>query len=408
MAHFRAFHSVPTARSVRRPGTLFVLYLVLLGVTGCDLSQTGSDSTAPHAATTSDYNSPGQGEADASDSLELLEPAELVELVERTLAFTQEGRSLNFQQHAAWQLMHGALAYGRDFRARVQSIPAANGTSGESPQEESVIEWALSGKPMTGWILTPTEQGVRAELDPGKRGQGHEDQWLAILSQWDVRVGDPVVVDGRQFKIYDVLRRAMYDCYEGKESSWMLIALANYLDPLDQTWTARDGESWSVARIVGMEAGPLYDERQASQHINEAACGGTHRLIGLATALNRYRQVHPDVKLEGPWLAAAQRVQWAVETAQANQLPTGAFSILYFSRPANSASIDEHLASTGHTLEFLSVALPPARLREPWVRRAAIYLCDLLERTRGLDLECGALYHAAHGLVLYRDRLSRD
>ena len=27
------------------------------------------------------------------------------------------------------------------------------------------------------------------------------------------------------------------------------------------------------------------------------------------------------------------------------------------------------------------------------------------ERTRELDLECGALYHAAHGLVLYRERV---
>jgi hypothetical protein len=33
------------------------------------------------------------------------------------------------------------------------------------------------------------------------------------------------------------------------------------------------------------------------------------------------------------------------------------------------------------------------------------YLCRLLERTEHIDLECGSLYHAAHGLVLYRSKV---
>jgi hypothetical protein len=30
---------------------------------------------------------------------------------------------------------------------------------------------------------------------------------------------------------------------------------------------------------------------------------------------------------------------------------------------------------------------------------------DLLEKTADLDAECGALYHAAHGLALYHHRI---
>lgn len=37
--------------------------------------------------------------------------------------------------------------------------------------------------------------------------------------------------------------------------------------------------------------------------------------------------------------------------------------------------------------------------------RAADALCRLFDETRSMDLECGALYHAAHGLILYRERL---
>jgi hypothetical protein len=33
-----------------------------------------------------------------------------------------------------------------------------------------------------------------------------------------------------------------------------------------------------------------------------------------------------------------------------------------------------------------------------------VFLCDQFKRTRPIDLECGALYHAAHGLQLYRAR----
>ena len=32
-------------------------------------------------------------------------------------------------------------------------------------------------------------------------------------------------------------------------------------------------------------------------------------------------------------------------------------------------------------------------------------MCDLFRKTEKLPLECGALYHAAHGLVLYRERV---
>jgi hypothetical protein len=37
--------------------------------------------------------------------------------------------------------------------------------------------------------------------------------------------------------------------------------------------------------------------------------------------------------------------------------------------------------------------------------RAADRLVTLLEQTSDVDVECGALYHAAHGLRLYSDRV---
>ena len=49
--------------------------------------------------------------------------------------------------------------------------------------------------------------------------------------------------------------------------------------------------------------------------------------------------------------------------------------------------------------------MPQERLADPWVARATAYLCKLFRQTQDIALECGALYHAAHGLVLYRERV---
>ncbi len=210
---------------------------------------------------------------------------------------------------------------------------------------------------------------------------------------------------GKDFRIYDMVKRTMFDCFDGKEASWTIIALTTHLNPIEQTWVARDGNQWTVERLVAQEAGPIYDEDAGQDLIFNGACGGTHRLIGLSIALNNYRRQYPDKELTGGWLAAQKRITWAISQARANQQPNGAFSTAFFMRPANSANVDEHLAATGHTLEFLSFALTKEQLQERWVQRAAAYMCRLLERTKGIDLECGALYHAAHGLVLYRTRV---
>jgi hypothetical protein len=51
------------------------------------------------------------------------------------------------------------------------------------------------------------------------------------------------------------------------------------------------------------------------------------------------------------------------------------------------------------------MSLPDEELKAPWMERAALFLCDLLDATVDEDLECGGLYHAVHGLILYRERL---
>ena len=257
---------------------------------------------------------------------------------------------------------------------------------------------------MKGWTVErgiPLEKdverfGLRVLLEEGsKSGQGHADQWLAVLAQCELKPEQEIFVDDQKYSMQDLLRQVQWDIPRNvmREFSWTLIGLTTYL-PTDATWQASDGKDWSIEDLVRIEAG---------EDLAESACGGTHRLIGMTMALNHHRDKGGTIG--GGWKLAEQRIEHAIVRAKELQNPDGSFSTHYFARGGSSADLAQNLGTTGHVLEFLAIALPVEQLREPWVQRAAWSLCDLFQKTMDLSLECGALYHAAHGLVLYRERV---
>lgn len=305
-----------------------------------------------------------------------------------------QDRELNTAEHGAWQILHGVLAYQREFVIRL----------GTSDERKSAVDYVLEGGAMMGWSFRPGDildaetgrRGLKAIVEPGtKKGQGHADQWLAILAQCALPIDQPIQLDRQSYTLRDLLEQVQHDVPFNplREYSWTLIGLTQYL-PTDAEWTAGDGETWSITRLVAEEV---------SQDFDSSACGGTHRLIGIATALNRH--VAAGGKVEGVWEQAQVAVDEAVARAFQYQNPDGSFSAKYFARPSYTSDMALVLGTTGHVLEFLAVAMSPEDLKSPQVTRAVDHLCDLLESTRSLPLECGALYHAAHGLVLYRDKL---
>lgn len=340
-----------------------------------------------------------EGALEAENQADAVLPgdAQVQALVDEALDFTRHQRMLRTDRHAAWQIMHGVLAFGGDFQVLHEGQPV------------KVLDWVLAGGQMAGWTLRKGTVGVKAVVEPGsKTGQGHEDQWLGYMSQSGLALDHPLRVGSDEYTLRDLVKQAKHDVYVGKECSWTLIGLATYL-PIDEQWDAADGSRWSLERIVAMEAADQLPPDQAQAEIMASACGGSHRLIGLTIALNQHRrwlaQNGKDLQdLAGGWLAAADRIRWAVDTARGSQHASGAFSVDYFQRSSYPPDLSARLSSTGHTLEFLALALDDEQLKEPWVTRAAVHLCQLFQQTRNLDLECGALYHAAHGLVLYRER----
>lgn len=306
-------------------------------------------------------------------------------------------RRLRADQQAAWQVLHAVVAYGRsvliyDYDNRV--VPA--------------VDYLLDGGRLTGWDLRPGDtfaggrQGVRAILEAGSNtGQGHKDQWLGYMaiSSCGLPPEQPIKVAGREFTIRDWLDQILRDVHDGTEHGWTLMVLAAYVQ-LDYKWMAGDGTEWSTERVIALEA---------SRDLKDASCGGTHSLGGMVVALNRYLERGGEVKRDGEytndgWGAAAKKIDECVALVRQYQQPDGSLSAGYFQRPEHSPELANRLRTTGHTLEFLALTLSDDELAKPWVTRAAIHMCDVLEATKSQSIECGALYHGMHGLVRYRQR----
>jgi hypothetical protein len=331
---------------------------------------------------------------DTPERLLLADDDHLRRQLDEVLEYTLRNRTLNTEDHAAWQILHGALAYQREFPLQI----------GRDGPTVSAVDHLLGGGAISGWEVRPADvldpdtgrRGLRAVLDPGsKAGQGHADQWLAVLAQCGLSSQQTIRVGQTLFTMSDYVAQVQRDVPRNvdREWSWTLIGLTTYL-PTSATWTAGDGTEWSIERLVQLET---------EQDVDTSTCGGTHRLIGLAMALNRHLDQGGDPV--GPWSRADERIKQGVHMARQLQNSDGSFSTNYFARGGSSPDLADAIRTTGHTLEFLTIAMTDQQLNEPWVRRAALRLCDVFRKTKQMPLECGALYHAAHGLVLYRERL---
>ncbi len=340
------------------------------------------------------------GDLDASEGV----PPNLLNRVQKCLDDNLENRQLSLDTQAAWQIFHGILAYGRDFtivtptgrQAAVEFILAGGPVNGFTPRAGDRFEVASAD----GSIESSgprVRRGLRFDVDPGsKRGPGHRDQWLAYLTRCDLPLDQEIVTSAGTFEVADWLRQIEWDVpmnFE-REYSWTLVALSTYRDTRFR-WVARDGNSYSIESLLRSEIDLLSPS---------SACGGSHRLAAIATLLRRHQAAGHAVT--GVWADAASLTEMAIQQAREFQNADGTFSASFFERPDWSLDLSATLGTSGHVLEFIALAADDETLSEPWVSRAVEAVCDSLERTAHLDLECGALYHALAGLSVYHHRVS--
>jgi hypothetical protein len=365
-----------------------VVVIAFAGLVGCSLSSVSSpDTSAPKPVSSSG--------ASAVEAAPLANDDEMLRQIDDALDYTFDRRRLSVgstaNDQAAWQIVHGALAFQREFLVN------------DAARDISAVDYILAGGKMKGLDLrrgdlldeATKRYGIATVVSEDKMGQGHTDQWLGYLSDCHLPLDEPIVVEGEKHTIADYIDQAKLDVYKNptQEFSWTLMALTAYY-PTDYTWKAGDGSEWNIARLVEIELGHSLDA---------SACGGTHRMTGLTMAYNRH--VAAGKPVSGVWKKLADRIQECIDKAHQYQNSDGSLSSNYFARPGKSADLAVCMGSAGHVMEFLAVAMDKEKLQESWVKRATLDVCKLFRKTKPVDVECGALFHAAHGLVLYREKV---
>jgi hypothetical protein len=274
----------------------------------------------------------------------------------------------------------------------------------ETKQRIKAIDYIANGGEVRGLELRPTPDGVEVETMPGSIiGQGHLDQFVAEMAEWDVPKDKKFIVDGREHTFEDFIRQARAHASLTTnpvlgpgplELTWTIVIVSKYYGP-DYHWTNNRGESLSVADMARYELGqPI---------ASSPVCGGTHRLFGLTWAYHLHRQ--KGGKKEGVWKQVADTIADYELRAKRFQNPDGSFSTNYLESPGDDPDIQRRLATTGHILEWLALAMTDDELGQAWVQKAADALAALIAKNASNPLDGGALYHAAHGLELYRGRM---
>ena len=317
--------------------------------------------------------------------------------VDQAIAATAR-RTLSIGTHTPWQIGHGMLAYRQNYVLR------------DGKQLVNALEWVATNptylsqtpNPATGadtrelpWFSL-TKYGARPQRYTGKpyEFEGHPNQFLAFFALARMPLDFEFQVEGRTVTYGQMLYNAKMEINDREEVTWDLWAFAYYFDMNDR-WVNAAGEPWSMERVVATTL------HQFSP--TKSPCGGCHALFALASARNAYLQTS-GAQLTGVWTRTHMHLEEHIALAKSMQNADGSFSSNYFKGPGYTSDASKRISTSGHTLEFLMVSLPQSRLSEPWVQKGIAAVAGDLIEYQNEAVDVGGMYHAAHALVLYRER----
>jgi hypothetical protein len=316
-----------------------------------------------------------------------------------------------------WYVAHGVIVGGPALMLR-------DATSGAEVNAVDHLTRERHIKDRTGKLISSPyrEDGLPRfpRTDGQFVGEGHPNQFLAMLTGSGVPLSQPVVlIDGATFTLSDILEHAKLHvrpsqiatvppatAFENHELGWTIGLLADTVGT-DANWKNTWDEDVSVEQLVAIAV---------QRPIGWGSCGGTHELFGLARALRARRAVHDD--LSGVWEQLARYLDEAMARARAAQHPDGSFDYEW-AQPREGKSPAElglraktHI--TGHMLEWLVMAATPGDTEASYIGNADAFLdtCHFKDVAlepgrRDTDIvSYGALTHAVHAMMLYHQKLA--
>jgi hypothetical protein len=206
------------------------------------------------------------------------------------------------------------------------------------------------------------------------------------------------IVQGKEFTFMDFIRhsKARARLTANQELSWTILIMAQFYGT-ECSWTNGHGEKLRLEDLLRYELDAPMDK---------APCGGTHRLFGLNWVYHMH--LNQGGHKVGIWKDILDKSVQHRDLARKYQNPDGSFSTDFFKGPGNSQDKLLRINTTGHTLEWLALALPDDQLKAPWVENAANALALMILDLQGSPIEGGSLYHAVHGLLIYHSRVYKS
>jgi hypothetical protein len=381
------------ARSSRWLSRGFAVVLIAVGA-GCLPSS--EDNAA--ADRTSKVDVPKLEPKQASDGKDV-KPTDPVRMrIEAALASVRQRDLLT--TNSFWTIFHGILGMGPDTMLK----------NPETGKRHNALDYIFSetGGQVRGLSFIPTDVGLDVTTvgkDPFLKeheGQGHQDQFVAEMIQWGVEPTRPIRIAAFPNKTYrfsdfvaESKARARLD--QDQELGWCLIVVADHGGGTEAEWVNRAGQKIKFEDML---------EYEMKLDINMAACGGTHRLFGIAWAYHRHvRHCKETGKAMSPtWKKAKEYLDKYKNLSKEWQAPNGEFSTGHYREKEHIPELEPRIAASGHILEWLAQYATEEDLRSEWMENGARAVAQVILESDRLPVASGGLYHAAHGLATYHER----
>lgn len=299
--------------------------------------------------------------------------------IRQTLAYYHQ-RPEKAAQRTPWGMLHAILPFNLDANV-------------DANRRYNAIAYLAGNNPNRNLRMLSVTRGGRLVARSGVGLQGHQAQMLAIFAQVGVPADYPLYVSGKKFIMNDLVKTEMLACKAKEELTFTLIGLSHYL-PTDTKWRSADGQVWDFEKLLAEEM---------SQPVVGAACGGTHRLMGLSYALKQRKL--EGLPVTGQWARAETYLKDFEAYAWQLQNRDGSFSTDWFEGRADNGDLDRKVQTTGHILEWLLFVTEDDRLNDERVTRSVSFLTESLLNERGREWQVGPKGHALRALSVYHQRV---
>ncbi|MCC6421812.1 MAG: hypothetical protein IT429_26645 [Gemmataceae bacterium] len=284
-----------------------------------------------------------------------------------------------------WTVFHAILGLGPKTIDLVDPV---------TKKHVNALDHICSGGEVRGMHFVETKYGVDVASGEMFVAQGHQDQFVAEMVQWGVPAERKFVLGKNTYTFQDFLNHSKMraSVTEKQELSWAVLIIGQHFGT-DITWTNARGEVVRFEDVVRYEV---------NEGVEQAACGGTHRLFGLAWAYHLHLQ--RGGKTVGVWKDVADQQARCTALAHKYRNADGSLSTSFFKEHGNVPDMQLRMNTTGHMVEWLALTMTDEELREPWMEDAVNALTTMFFNIQNQQMEGGTMYHAAHGLLIYYAR----